>query len=236
MVTYSDFLKQCENYHKTKDPLYAAQKYLEVVSDRKTWDNLNSLTIEAIENDMFRKYLFGWGKMNRSFATDKRNACYRLLLKTIQNESDNIEYLRKLRIESVQLDSGPSQEKIKSVYLAFRDFCSEIVQKQPTASTKILHILVPELLIIWDWKYVRSKLRLGTDPASYVGYLKQKQSQLQDLLASYRQGDAPAEMPDLIDALEKAHERYLAEEIGLKLPTHEPITKLLDEFQVMQGS
>lgn len=236
MVIYSDFLKRCENYHRTKDALYAANNYLEIISDRKTWDDLDSLTIEVIEHDLFSKYLFDWGKMNRSFAINKRKACYQLLLETIQKESGNIQDLRKLRIESVQLDSGPSHEKVKSVYLAFRDFCSDVAKKQPTASAKILHIMVPNLFVIWDWKYVRSKLRLGTDPASYLRYLKQKQSQLQDLLISYRQVDPSPDLADLIDALETAHEKFLSEEIGLKRPTHEPITKLLDEFQVMQAS
>lgn len=149
-------------------------------------------------------------------------------------EADTIDDVREERIESVQLDSGASREKIKSLYGAFRDFSSEVTNRQPTASAKILHIIVPKLLIIWDWTYVRSKLNLGTDPTSYVRYLAQKQSQLQDLLSSYRQIDASADMPDLIQAAETTHERFLAEELHLEQPTHEPITKLLDEFQVMQ--
>jgi len=233
-------MEECQRYHssenKTRDTPRAAQIYVDVVNDRKTWDNLNRVTILTVEEEVFNKYLFKWGRMNRCFPMKERKVCYKLLLETIRNEADTIESLRETHIDRVSLDSGPSREKIELLYQEFRDFCCNAAKKQPTASAKILHILLPQIFMIWDWKYVRNPLRFGTDSPSYVRYLRRGQSQLRDLLGSYHQLDASADLAKLIQAAEAEHDRFLTQELGLKQPAHEPITKLLDEYQVMTSA
>ena len=88
-----------------------AQNYVDVVNDRGTWDNPDRITIDIVERELFSKYPFDWGKMNRCFRTTKRNVCYELLLETIKNSADTIDSLRESRIEFVRLDSGPFREK-----------------------------------------------------------------------------------------------------------------------------
>jgi hypothetical protein len=101
----SDFLEACKNYHKGKDSSYVAQNYVDVVNDRRTWDNPDRITIDIVERELFSKYPFDWGKMNRCFRITKRNVCYELLLETIKNSADTIDSQRESRIEFVRLDS-----------------------------------------------------------------------------------------------------------------------------------
>ena len=79
--------------------------------------NPDRITIDIVERELFSKYPFDWGKMNRCFRTTKRNVCYELLLETIKNSAGTIDSLRESRIEFVRLDSGP-----------FRKDCSRTCQ------------------------------------------------------------------------------------------------------------
>jgi len=227
------FLASCKKYHEANDSRYVAQNYLDVVNNRKIWDNLQYVTTDVLEQEMFRKYLFAWGKMDRCFPVKKRRMFYELLLETMAETSETIKFLRPVRIESAKLDTDPTKEKIQTLYEKFRDFCHKENKSQPTASAKILHIILPRLFIIWDQKFVRSQQNLKPDSASYVKYLSTKQTQLNKLFESFRQANPAANPADLVKDLEAQHHRFLTQDLHLKEPATEPITKLLDEYQVM---
>jgi len=232
-ISTIDFLASCKKYHEANDSRYVAQNYLDVVNNRKIWDNLQYVTTDILEQEMFRKYLFAWGKMTRCFPKNKREMCYKLLLETITEASETIKSLRPVRIESVRLDTGSTKEKIETLFERFKDFCRKEYKSQPTASAKMLHIILPRLFIIWDQKFVRSQQNLKPDSASYVKYLSTKQTQINKLFESFRETNPSANLADLVKDLEEQHHRFLTQELHLKEPANEPITKLLDEYQVM---
>jgi len=234
-ISYTDFLASCKKYYEMNDSRYLAQNYLDVVNDRKTWENPEYVTNDILEQEMFRKYLFAWGKMGRCFPTNKRKIFYELLLETMTENSETIKSLRQVRIESVSLDTGSTKEKIETLYEKFKDFCRKEYKSQPTASAKILHIILPRLFIIWDQKFVRSQQSLKPDSDSYVRYLSTKQTEIRSLLDSFRQGSPSANLADLVEDLEAQHHRFLTQERHLNEPASEPITKLLDEYQVMNS-
>jgi hypothetical protein len=237
LLSYHRFMGECKRYHtqenKAKDQFNAEQAYVEIVNN-ETWTNVEHITKKIVHEDMFERYLFKWGRMNRCFYRRKREICYELLLETIREQANNIAYLRRQRIETVNIDMGISREKIVALYDAFRDFCCSEVHRQPTASAKILHILLPRLFVIWDWKYVRKTLDLENDADSYIKYLKMKKNQLTELLDSHRQVDPSANIADVVEAAEVEHGKFITQLLRQEHPSREPITKLLDEYQVMQ--
>ena len=108
MASFSDFLRSCEDYHRGNNARYTAQNYVNVVNDRKTWDNIPGLAVDIVEREMFGMYLFEWGKMHRCFPKKTRGACYELLLETITESADTLESLRGDSIAFVNLDSNRS--------------------------------------------------------------------------------------------------------------------------------
>jgi hypothetical protein len=235
-ISYTDFLTSCKKYHKAADSRYVAQNYIDVVNDRKIWDNLQYVTVDILEREMFSKYLFAWGKMNRCFPKNKREMCYKSLLETMRDSAETIQSLKEVRIESANLDANYTKEKIETLYGKFKDFCHKENKSQPTASAKILHILLPKLFMIWDQKFVRSQQRLRPDSASYVKYLSTKQTQINKLLESFRQTNPSGNLATLVEDIEAQHHKFLTRELNLEEPANEPFTKLLDEYQVVKYS
>jgi hypothetical protein len=92
----------------------------------------------------------------------------------------------------------------------------------PTAAGKSLHLLLPNLCMIWDEKWVREPLGLKGDASSYLRYLQIQKTVLQNVCASLSTslGFDPS---DAVRWIESEHRKQL------NLKGDDPITKILDE-------
>jgi hypothetical protein len=92
-----------------------------------------------------------------------------------------------------------------------------------TATGKILHMLIPECCVIWDFAVVREAQGYGDDGKEYRRYIENKISELKAVTRwkSIRQ-------------IEAEHRKFLTEEKGIaKAVAYEPITKMLDEINYL---
>jgi len=88
---------------------------------------------------------------------------------------------------------------------------SDIKNVGPTSASKILHLLRPQLFMMWDMDIAKT-YRVKPSPTGYLEFLKRCQLILRSIVRNYRN-------LGLIDP-----EQYLIEKFG------KPLTKLLDEY------
>lgn len=103
---------------------------------------------------------------------------------------------------------------------------------------KLLHILVPNVCLIWDRAYVIDKgvqrdaggsLFPGAHAKGYVEYIKERATQFQRLAAS--EGIPPAE---LAKAVETVHANQPRESFEGWAPSFsEPLAKIMDEVNYL---
>lgn len=84
----------------------------------------------------------------------------------------------------------------------------------PTTFGKLLHILLPETVLLWDADNVRNGYRLGEDPYSFTGY--------QAFGWRLLHGLQEAEGQDILASVKSKHARTARFD--------EPLTKLIDEL------
>ena len=122
--------------------------------------------------------------------------------------------IQDLKPQLLQLNIDLLNANLDSLNKQIRDVFDQIKAVRhvgPTSASKILHILVPRLFVMWDGEIARN-YRVSTDSQGYVEFLRKSQNLLMSLMRQYRSlGIAQPEL-ELVNKYGK------------------PLTKLLDEY------
>jgi hypothetical protein len=211
---YAEFRERVENFHDKFSPcdtLTYCYVYSKIHIEKRiasTSEDGIRLTLEA--------YLKHWGKMQRWLDNvDLTSEVQRI----INSNLNDIQTLQSLTITSNEFFQ--ELEVIQALFDKISNIKFNLKNQKrtfnSTATGKFLHMLLPQICVIWDREIVRNKWGLGDDGRSYVEYLKKKRSELENILQERT-----------IQEIELEHTKYL-ESIGFS-GAHEPITKLLDEI------
>jgi hypothetical protein len=135
------------------------------------------------------------------------------------SEDELCSKINELKQQLEQLNLEPKQLELLKVNLdnlgqwirkAF-DQIASVRYVGPTSASKILHLLLPGLFVMWD-KYIAEEFRVRMNSQGYLEFLRKSQDTLRSLMNDYRNR-------------------------GLKDPKYElygkydkPLTKLLDEY------
>jgi hypothetical protein len=135
-----------------------------------------------------------------------------------------------LVVSHLSLISRAFQDKEEPIKSFYDELCSISVRRSrgflrigPTASSKLLHFMFPNLYVIWDRRWVRDPQHYGETSDEYYRYLTNKRELLASVIC-----ESGRMTKDIVEWLVLQHSMDL-EWIGLP-HTLEPITKLLDEI------
>ncbi len=166
-------------------------------------------------------YTVHWGGLQRVVGNDNRRLRRTLFLCFLRNR----EIFNQLRSASFR---DFNDDHLSNLY---EDLCDARFTRGgtsrrfgPTGTGKLLHMLLPNICVIWDNEIVRKRWHLRDDGAAYVFYVRQKWRELDRVMTDFSKHQ---KVPDVIAEIESEHSRYLAR-IGFP-GVHEPISKLLDE-------
>lgn len=225
-MNYKTFLQQANSYHgriERED----TDLYFEVLKKRNAWD-LKTWNMNFVQF-IFEKYLFEWGGMARVYPKDIQKNMFAKFLKDVPLilQRFNEPFDSTLITSTFEAKTG----KIKMIY---DDLCGiHVLRKNrkvrigPTATSKILHFLFPNLFVIWDNNVVRKRQKYGKTADEYLRYLSDKRELLQTVvkLLMDKNGGTQAQA---IKTIENMHAEDLVRKGFEKF--NEPITKLLDEI------
>jgi len=225
-MDYKTFLQQASDYHKPSER-EDTNLYSEVLKRRNAWD-LKSWNMGFVRF-IFEKYLFEWGGMARVYPKNIQKNVFAMFLKEIPVilKRFNEPFDSALVSPTFEVKTG----KMKKLY---EDLCElhvlrkkRIVRIGPTATSKILHLLFPDLFVIWDNEVVRKRQKYGTTADEYLRYLSDKRELLQTVAKSFVDKNGGTEI-QAVKTIETLHAEDLTKKGFEKY--HKPITKLLDEI------
>ena len=224
-MDYKTFLKLAENYHSQNRR--DTELYFEILKKRCAWDQ-ETWDLDFVDF-IFSRYLFKWGRMQRVYPKEIHKKMYSKFLKAgpkLLEESSELLSLSLLspRFEIHKDSPAKVYEKICELNVHYRN---RKVRIGPTATSKILHLLFPNLFVIWDRKWVRKKQGYGESALEYLRYLSNKREILQGVVQSFIEQNGGNHVA-AINMIEEMHADDLSKK-GFEKFT-EPITKLLDEI------
>ena len=135
---------------------------------------------------VIRPFLIQWGMMGR--VVGRQGLEWKRLGRTLQNLEGEFQKLRGKRLLLAKLDEEQVASAIKNIY---RKLDPIPYLGSPTTVSKILHLLNPELFVMWDndiRKGYKKKNRLIRDtPEGYLEFLKETRKELKEALGDRQQ-------------------------------------------------
>jgi len=125
--------------------------------------------------------------------------------------SEKILHLKQMLIKmDMSILTANFEDMENEIIKVFEGIC-RVKKVGPTSASKILHLLRPNLFVMWDTD-IAKKFNVGMSPDGYLKFLRKCQDMLKRILELYRQNGI------------SDPESYLFNKFG------KPLTKLLDEY------
>jgi len=126
---------------------------------------------ESIARRIIRPFLASWGRMGRNIEREDFDWCR--LVEAIGNQKENLGKLKKETLLGIQFDKVANV--ISKIYDGIR-----VKHLGPTGTSKILHLLNPEVFVMWDDDIRKkiSKRPFSGNSNGYLNFLKWIQSEL----------------------------------------------------------
>jgi hypothetical protein len=158
-MEFENFIKVVKEFEEEDG--FADILYLEAIRKlQKVRENPRELD-ENIARRIIRPFLVNWGRMGRN--VERSDFDWDRLIKAIKNQRENLDKLKNETILSVSFDKASSV--IYEIYEA-----PKVKHLGPTGTSKILHLLNPELFVMWDYQ-IRRKISTTSFSGSAKGYL-----------------------------------------------------------------
>jgi hypothetical protein len=215
-MKYAELVKGVKNYEDSfwfVEYLYF--KALELLGDVRA--DLSRLeTVEHVE-EIIKMFLIHWGGMRRTVG--REGLGWEQLTRRLREAKDAFQKLYGKSLLDIDFDDVGVRDAIMRTYEAVN-----IKYIGATAISKILHLLNPEVYVMWDEK-IRRKYRVRGNAKGYIDFLKQMKKEVEEALK------------------ERAREKRcsikeVAEEICKELPSkklgkeysRKTLAKLIDEY------
>jgi hypothetical protein len=153
------------------------QTYLKAIENIKK-AGLNNLSDEEVCS-ILRPYLLQWGKMGRVLG---HKGCRRTAtkLKEIENKFNGFQNLNLATIDISQKSDDVEELYEEILNAEWKSEKGRTKRVGPTATAKVLHLIVPDLFMIWDRK-IRVDYGFGESGKEYVRFLINMQNWIKKL-------------------------------------------------------
>lgn len=197
-------------HHMTNyDDHYRRLLQYEIISTLRT--NPGNSTIAQVKDKIIKGFLLKWGCRPLQ-ATDD------LAQRIIQATTQIQEHLQRLNgMKLIDLDLDGNGDAIKNCYETVVNIGSGFSH---TAASKFLHIVNPELFVIWDGpmrKHYRKHYNIAENADGYFEYMKKMQKGLQQKV-----------LPSFFATNGLCHAEFLSRKLGIDPP--KTLVKYLDEY------
>jgi hypothetical protein len=219
-MKYADLVEDIRNFEDTFwFGEYVYFKALEKLEPVRT--DLNKLETKEHVKGIIKIFLIQWGMMGGT--VNRKDLDWEQLAKQIRSSKEAFRKLQGKSLLDIDLDDEGVKDAIKRTYEA-----AKIKHIGPTAISKILHLLNPEIYVMWDEeirKKYKKKYKITKNAEGYLNFLNRMQVEVKEALGER--------------AKEKGcSEREIAEEICRELPSkklgqeysRKTLAKLVDEY------
>ena len=188
-MKYQELINEIERYELKYEweERIASWSYLKTVEKfRDVQRNLRVLDNTFHLQGVIKPFLIHWGKMarvvKRASARD-----WETLDETLRSLEDEFRKLRGKKLLTMSFNRKEIIDAVKSIYVK-RYFIPYL--GGTTNISKILHVLNPEVFVIWDGqirKWYKEKNRLVNEtPKGYLEFLKEMKKQLEEAFNDYQ--------------------------------------------------
>jgi len=155
------------------DPLY-----LKTIRKRDIWEKLDVITLKQVRETVL-DFLNKW-KCRISYD------CAEKLQEALKQTHELFQLLRDMKLETVYFNEAITGEKrVKDVIKEIFDKISSVKAGKRTigftATTKIMHMVVPELFVMCD-EYIREEYGCAANSEGYLVFLSRMQKSVQRLI------------------------------------------------------
>jgi hypothetical protein len=158
-MEFENFIKVVKEFEE--EDSFADILYLEAIRKlQKVRENPRELD-ENIARRIIRPFLVNWGRMGRN--VERKGFDWGRLIEAIKNQRENLGKLKNETVLCVSFDKVSSV--INEIYEA-----TKVKHLGPTGISKILHLLNPELFMMWDDK-IRKDITATPFSGNSKGYL-----------------------------------------------------------------
>ena len=215
-MRYEEFVESIKNYEDSfwfGEYVYfkALEKLEEVRADLKL------LETEKHVKQVIKIFLIQWGRMGR--AVDRKDLDWEQLAKQLRNSKESFQKLQGKSLLDLNLDDEEIEDAIKKAYNS-----AKVKYIGATAISKILHLLNPELFVMWD-DDIRKKYKVAGNAAGYLEFLKIVKKEIEEAIEeeATRRGCSKKEIADRI--CKELPSNKLGPEYSRKT-----LAKLIDEY------
>jgi hypothetical protein len=181
-----------EEYELTECIYFGAiEKLGEVQEDISKIDDVKHI------RRIIRLFLINWGMMNR--VVGRKDLEWKKLGETLRSLEKEFRELRDRKFLTTNFNENTISNAIRTIYGKLDPFP---YLGSPTTLSKILHLLNPEIFVMWDneivKKYKKRNFRVSTTAEGYLEFLKDAQKEIKEAL-----NDHQKESGKQLDEIEK---------------------------------
>ena len=216
MTTLKDF-NALLKIHRTVDRDY------KILIRKKFWKSLDLVNEKSTH--IILEFLKLWGILSIPDPNNPENykkikPMEKGLTNALKGQKENFDKLRNDKLIDFEFNNTEKVETIKEIFNNIK-----VKYIGSTAISKIMHLALPELFVMWDEaikdKYLKKKRISGTSE-NYVKFLKIMQKIARDMLKQFiKKG---SKNMSLVEAKKKFEEEYSEKSFKFNL------TKLIDEY------
>ena len=192
-LKYKDLIDNVNKYYYKKEPIYfeAIADLEELRKDLTKLDDTKHLI------GIVKPFLIKWGRMGRVVGREGLN--WRSLGERLRSSEKDFGNIREKKFQTIDFEKDKISDSITTIYGKLDPLP---YLGSPTTISKTLHLLNPEIFVMWDIK-IREKYRnknsgIRNSPEVYVEFLKETQKEIRDAL-----NDRKKETGRELDEIEK---------------------------------
>ncbi|MEM3385698.1 MAG: hypothetical protein QXE78_09250 [Nitrososphaeria archaeon] len=190
-------------------------KALEMLEEVRT--NIAVLRTEEHVKQIIKIFLIQWGRMGRT--VDRKDLNWELLTNQLRKSKEAFQKLHGKGLLDINLEDKEIEGAIKEAYNSVR-----VKYVGATAISKILHLLNPEVFVIWD-EGIRKKYKVAGSVIGYIEFLRKVKGELEEALQeeALKSGFSKKEIAERICT------EYLSNKLGPEY-NRKTLAKLIDEY------
>lgn len=183
-MKYKDIIDNADKFEEEYELIEcmyfeALEKLKEVQEDLKKLDDVKHV------RRVIKLFLIHWGSMAR--VVSRKGLKWIELAETLRNLEKEFGELRKRKMLTVDFNDNTVASSIKTIYKKIRSYK---YLGSPTTTSKILHLLNPEIFVMWDKaifvSYHRRNNHIDYSPEGYLEFLKEMQKEITEAVYGYK--------------------------------------------------
>lgn len=176
-MKYHDLIRNVNRYNYKNEFMYfkSLERLKEIREDVTKLDDIRHLL------GIIKPFLIKWGRMGRVVGRDGLH--WRQFGETLRSLEPEFSVLRLKKFRSINYDDNAVVSAVTIIYEKLDPFP---YLGSPTTIAKLLHLLNPEIFVMWDIdirkRYKQRNHRIQSTAEGYVAFLQETQSAIREAL------------------------------------------------------